>query len=249
MSDERRLVVLPVSPWSERASWALDHHGLSYRKVEHIPFIGERRLRRLVGARTSRATVPVLLAGGEVLTDSWDIAVYADREGSGSPLIPAAELAEIQRWNELGERTMTAARALTVGRLLASDAALDESLPRALPRLIRRALRPVTRHGMVWFARKYALDLSDTERPRRMVREALDALRAAIAATGYVRSSFSYADIIAASLLQGVVPVAHRYIRLGSATREAWTQPELAADYADLIRWRDELYERHRKRA
>jgi glutathione S-transferase len=249
MSEERRLVVLPVSPWSERARWALDHHALGYRKIEHIPFIGERRLRRLVGARTSRATVPVLLAGGQVLTDSWDIAVYADREGSGSPLIPAADLAEIQRWNELGERTMTAARALTVGRMLASDGALEESLPPAVPRWIRRALRPVTRYGMVWFARKYALDLSDTERPRQVLRETLDALRAAIAATGYVRASFSYADIVAATLLQAVVPVAGRYIRLGRATREVWTQAELAADYADLIRWRDELYEKHRKRA
>jgi len=132
---------------------------------------------------------------------------------------------------------------------LASDGALDESLPPAVPRWIRRALRQVTRYGMVWFARKYALDLSDTERPRQVLRETFDALRAAIAATGYVRASFSYADIVAATLLQGVVPVAGRYIRLGRATREAWTQPELAADYADLIRWRDELYEKHRKRA
>jgi glutathione S-transferase len=182
MSEERRLVVLPVSPWSERASWALDHHALSYRKIEHIPFLGERRLRRLIGARSSRATVPVLLAGGEVLTDSWDIALYADREGSGSPLLPAAEAAEIRRWNEVAERTMTAVRALTVGRLLASDGALDESLPPAVPGLIRRALRPLTRYGMGWFARKYALDLNDTERPRQVLRETLDQLRAALAA-------------------------------------------------------------------
>jgi glutathione S-transferase len=248
MSEERRLVVLPVSPWSERARWALDHHALAYRKVEHIPFLGERRLRRLVGARSSRATVPVLLTGDQVLTDSWDIALYADREGSGSPLIPATDAAEIQRWNALAERTMIAVRALTVGRLLASDGALDESLPPAVPVLIRRALRPVTRYGMVWFARKYALELSDTERPRGVLRETLDQLRAALAGSGYVLGSFSYADIIAASLLQGVVPVAGRHIRLGPATREAWTQPDLAAEYADLIRWRDELYERYRKR-
>ena len=242
-------MVLPVSPWSERARWALDHHALAYRKVEHIPFIGERRLRRLVGARSSRATVPVLLAGGQVLTDSWDIALYADREGSGSPLIPAADAAEIQRWNELAESTMIAVRALTVARLLASNGALDESLPPAVPRLMRRALRPVTRYGMAWFARKYALPGSDAEASRRALRETLDQLRSVIAGTGYVLASFSYADIIAATLLQGVVPVAGRYIRLGPATREAWTQADLAEEYADLIRWRDELYERHRKRA
>ena len=52
-----------------------------------------------------------------------------------------------------------------------------------------------------------------------------------------------------ATLLQGVVPVAGRYICLGPATREAWTQADLAEEYADLIRWRDQLYERHRQRS
>ena len=41
----RRLVSLKVSPWSERAKWALDHQRLSYQVVEHAPFLGERRLR------------------------------------------------------------------------------------------------------------------------------------------------------------------------------------------------------------
>ncbi len=79
----RKLVSLHVSPWSERAKWALDHHGLDYEVVEHMPIIGERRLRRLVGPGKPRATVPVLLAGAEKV-----IAVYADREGKGTRLIP-----------------------------------------------------------------------------------------------------------------------------------------------------------------
>ena len=58
---------------------------------------------------------------------------------------------------------------------------------------------------------------------------------------------FSYADVIMASLLQGVAPVADRYIRLGPATRAAWTQLELARANADLIAWRDRLYEHHRR--
>jgi glutathione S-transferase len=49
-----------------------------------------------------------------------------------------------------------------------------------------------------------------------------------------------------AVLLQAVAPVADRYIRLGPATRQVWSQPELAAEFADLIAWRDTLYERHR---
>src|SRR5580658_7746154 len=45
MAFERKLVSLHVSPWSERAKWALDHHRLAYTVVEHVPIAGERRLR------------------------------------------------------------------------------------------------------------------------------------------------------------------------------------------------------------
>ena len=51
-----------------------------------------------------------------------------------------------------------------------------------------------------------------------------------------------------ASVLQGVAPVSGQYIRLGPATRGVWTQPALAAEFSDLIAWRDELYARQRRR-
>ena len=64
-----RLVTLHVSPFSERARWALDHHGIAYRVDPHTPFLGEPRLRRLVAkARTprpQRAVYPLLAGGWE----------------------------------------------------------------------------------------------------------------------------------------------------------------------------------------
>jgi glutathione S-transferase len=42
------------------------------------------------------------------------------------------------------------------------------------------------------------------------------------------------------------VSVADRYRELGPATRVVWTRQDLAARYADLVSWRDQLYERHR---
>jgi glutathione S-transferase len=241
-----RLIVLPQSPWSERARWALDHHGLGYRLIEHVPFLGERRLRRLVGHPKGRATVPVLLAAGEVFANSWDIACYADREGRGEKLIPADVESEAQRWNGIAEQAMIAARALTVHGLLASGQALQESLPAGTPGFLRPVLRPLARYGTKWFARKYALNLGDTETPKRALREALEQLRKAIIGSGYVLARFSYADIVMASVLQAVVPVSDRYLRLGPATRGAWTQADMAAAYDDLVAWRDGLYERHR---
>ena len=51
----------------------------------------------------------------------------------------------------------------------------------------------------------------------------------------------------AATMLQGVQPVADEYIRLGPATRSVWTQPALAAEFPELLAWRDALYRQHRR--
>jgi glutathione S-transferase len=247
---KRSLVTLPVSPWSERAKWALDHHGLAYETIEHVPFLGERRLRRLVGPSAGRVTVPVLLDGEQKLTESWEIALYADREGERTPLLPFERQGEIRAWNDLADRSMEAGRALVSAALLASPEALDETLPRDVPGFLRPLLRPVTRYGTAWFARKYELDLGARERHLGVLRATLERLRSALAQSSpHLLGSFSYADIVMAVLLQGVSPVDAAYIPLGPASRRAWTRSELAPEFSDLIAWRDELYSKHRARA
>jgi glutathione S-transferase len=242
-ATERTLVSLHVSPWSERAKWALDHHRLAYRVVEHVPVIGERRLRRLVGPDKKRATVPVLRVGSEVLTESWDIAHYADREGRADKLIPAGREDEVRAWAALADEAMSAGRALVVAGMLRTPAALDEAQPAAVPRWLRPAMRPGARALTRMFARKYDLRLEALEAEERKVGSALDRLRAALAVRSpYLLGAFSFADIAMATLLQGVLPVDDRFIRLGAGTREAWTNRRLAKDYADLVTWRDGVY-------
>ena len=246
----RTLLHLHVSPWSERARWVLDHHRLPYRKEVHLPFFGERRLRRLVGPKAGRATVPILIAGGQVLTDSWDIAVYADHEGAGAPLLPATLEPEIRRWNDRADALMEVGRALITASLIASPRARDEALPPAVPRWIRPLLRPITGYVMAWFARKYALALGDGAAQRAALREALLELRAAIPKElPYLLGAFSYADIAVATSLQGISPVADRHLRLGPATRAAWTDTALAEEFPDLLAWRDQIYDQHRRYA
>lgn len=242
------LVLLHVSPWSERVRWTFDHHGLAYEKIAHVPVIGERRLRRLVGGRVRPATVPLLIDGETVLTDSWSIATHADRLGAGASLFPAARLDEVRRWAELADVTMARGRALLVAAMLRDPAALDESMPPGVPKWLRRLLRPINRRGTLWFGRKYGVTLDDLTAHEDALRAGLDALRAGLGDSSYLLGDFSYADIATATMLQGVLPVADEYIRLGPATRAAWTHAELAAQYPDLLRWRDELYRRHRRR-
>ncbi len=242
-----RLAVLPVSPWSEQARWALDHHGLAYDTIDHAPFLGERRLRRLAGGGDRRVTVPLLLAGNEVIADSFDIARYADREGRGAALIPAGREPEVREWNDLSEATKRAGRPLIVAGLLASPAALNESFPPEVPRALRPLLRPLARHGTRWFARKYDLRLDDTPAHLAALRASFAKLRAGLAAgSPYLLGTFSYADVVMATCVQALVPVADRYLPLGPATRQLWTRDDLAAEFADLVAWRDRLYEQHR---
>jgi glutathione S-transferase len=242
----RRLVSLHVSPWSERARWALDHHRLDYLKIQHVPFVGERRLRRLSGKK-DRPTVPILLLDGETLTDSWDIALYADRVGQGSKLIPEDRRAQIRAFIDLADQTMSEARGLVTAAILASPAALDETLPATIPSFLRPLLRPSARYGSRWFARKYGVRLEETAAPLAKYRTTLLSLRESLAKSpSYLVGTFSYADIVMAGLLQGVSPAPDRYWRLGPATRKAWTQVDLASEFADLLAWRDRLYEMHR---
>jgi glutathione S-transferase len=214
--------------------------------LRHEPFIGERRLRQVTGKHVERPTVPVLVAGAEVLRESWDIVRYADREGGASPLIPAELEPAIRELHDLAERAMMEGRRLVTAGLLASDAALDDAQPKFVPVFARPLLRPLSRFGTRWFARKYALDLDDLVTPRRALAETLEQFRARYAGRPYLFDRFTYADIAFCVLLQGVSPVDDRYIRLTPAWRIAWTQPELAARFPDLVRQRDRLYAEHR---
>ena len=98
------------------------------------------------------------------------------------------------------------------------------------------------------FVRKYDLRLGDADEHTHVFRLALDRLRSGLAASSlYLHGSFTYADIVMASLLQGISPVDDRFWKLGPATRAAWTHAPLAAEYADLVAWRDSLYESRRR--
>lgn len=243
----RTLVQLWYSPWSEKARWSLDHHGIPYKKREHLPMIGEPLLKIQTGKLTGRVSVPVLLDTGEVFADSLAIARHADRIGVSSKLF--AKLDEVQHWSDVSEKTLKGARAALFTRLLHDDDALMEALPPFIPQAARRASLPVAVMAARFVEKKWVVP-SETEQLARDVATGLDAFRAGIAGgKKYLLDDFSYADIAMAAVLQMISPVDTKYIPLGPATRRAWTNEELAQKYGDLIDWRDALYEKHRTKS
>ncbi|MGB1014758.1 MAG: glutathione S-transferase family protein, partial [Nannocystaceae bacterium] len=112
------LYSLYFSPWSLKARWALDHHGVEYEQREYLPVIGEPLMRLRLRNFTAKITVPILFGTGAPLTDSFAIARYAETIGSGPKLFPPGRGRDIEAWNQRGETALAAGRLLSMAEIL-----------------------------------------------------------------------------------------------------------------------------------
>jgi len=233
-----------MSPWTERARWALDHHGIAYAYHEHVPMLGEVLLR--MKARTTKATVPLLEDGDDIVMGSFEIGKHAEKIGRGAPLFPRDRDAEIAHWADVAERMTRVGRAWLLTRLLKSKAAQAEALPSFVPGGLRGALAPSAGMAIRFLTKKYDVPDNAEQEVEHTLRPLLLELRAAIGDKAYVLtpSTFTFADVAMASTMQVVRPRDARL--LGPATREAWTNEALAAEFGDLLEWRDAIYAKHR---
>ncbi len=242
----RTLYALPYSPWSEKARWALDHHGIAYREVMYAPPIDEVRLRIRTRNLRGRLSVPLMLDGRRALTDSWDIAVYADELGAKEKLIPASRIEEIRAIDELSQRGLDAGRVLVLRQGLADDGALAEMAPRFVRRVLGPLTVPVVRRVVLRTQRKWGADVRTEDEALTTLGEVLAKLQRALAGKEFVLGTFSYADVAASQLLGMVSPVVHPRLRIGERTRARFTVASLAETFHDLVLWRDGLYEHRR---
>jgi glutathione S-transferase len=240
------LLGISVSPFSEKARFSLDHHGVPYRYREYVPMLGEPGLRIRLRKPTGTVSVPVLFDRGRVVTDSFRISRYAEAKGAGAPLFPEDRLADIVAWNDRCEAALTAGRALTMRKLLDAPETREEAMPPFIPKLLRPALGALVDAGYRFVRAKY--DATDGEAAAHTFRSQLVTLRAALAGRDYLLGDLTFADVAMSALLFGVAPPAPAYVRMGTATRAAFADAELAREFADLVAWRDGLYAKHRKK-
>jgi glutathione S-transferase len=228
------LVGEAFSPWTLKARWALAHCGVDHDYREYTPGLSEPWLRWRLRQWRQPVSVPVLLTRTQSIRGSWGIAEYAAQCAGDARL---GALAKVRPWDEISERGLAAARTRVVRAVLADDQALDESVP-LLRGDSRALLRPVAREVARRLDRKYAHLVQPNAH-----RAALDALRTGLAhaGTGYLLDRFSYADISMSVLLEAVVPTSGPEA-LGPVQRACWHDAALAAEFADLIEWRDGLH-------
>jgi glutathione S-transferase len=230
------------SPWTERARWALDHHGIGYRYSEHIPMLGEPLL-RLRGRRAGRAkaTAPLLVHAGGAIGDSLEIMRYADAHGRGASL--GSDTARAAAWAEEIEQGLAAGRARLTAAIITDPEALRESVLPVSPAPLSGLLRPVAAQAARFVAKKYGADLARTDEHIAVQRRVCLALRDALRGRAYIEGdTLGAADVLAATYLQMVEPVTHPRIVLLPALRRAWTAAPLVDEFADLLAWRDALY-------
>jgi glutathione S-transferase len=252
MTQPPTLWGLSVSPWTEKARWALDHHEVAYRYREHTPLLGEPALRwRTRGrARGTQATVPLLIDGRERIGDSHAIALHAERRGQGEPLFPGEHREAIAAWQRDSEATMHAARVLVAQALLENHNAQVEMLPPQIPGPLRRPLRLLAQSGAAFIARKHDAGPERRAESLRAIKQFAERVRQQLEGREHlVGERLTWADISAAMVVNGFSGgVPGRLVKL-PASAQTWTQAELVEQFGDLIAWRDRLYANHRPRS
>lgn len=235
------LLGLTYSPWTEKARWALDARRVPYAYRNYQPVLGEPALRLKLRRLRGVVSVPVLTTDeGEVIADSANIARWADARGEGPTLFPSGKAEAIAEWVTRSERAMGAGRVLTLARMHKDPEALRELVPRGMRSLPLST--SIAAFGVARTARKYGGGSSEEALGR--LRGFLDELRAALAGPTLL-GTFTFADIAVAQVIVSLEPPT-RGLKLGEASRRNYADPELAREYADLVAWRDALYEAHR---
>lgn len=238
----RYLLQLPQSPWSERARWALDHHGVSYRAVEYLPFVYAPIVRLASGEPARQVTVPMLFDDGRVLRDSIEIGRHAESLGGGAKLF--TDEGAVLHYCELSDRFLQAARIRALHRLALDDEALRESLPPLMARA-PSAFVPVARTVTRMMLGKYDTTSRPPAETEATLATVLADLDETLGSADYLAGgAFSFADIAVASALGFVRP--HPRAPLGQRERLVYTEPKLEALFPRLLAWRDRIVERHR---
>jgi len=205
---------------------------------EYIPTLSEPGLRLRLRQWSGTVSVPILLGGERIVRGSWDIARYANERSGDARL---GDFSDALPWHELSERALEEGRSRVVRCVLENPDALDEAVAALFPRVLARPLRFVARDAAARLNRKYAHLVQPGS-----LRNALLRTREQLGRGDgdFLLGKFSFADITMAVILEMVAPIARAEPPLGPATKACWSDPTLAAEFQDLLLWRERLVAR-----
>ncbi len=203
-----KLVTIPFSHYCEKARWALERCGVRYVEDGHLPMFHYLANRRAGAKRT----VPVLVDGDELVTDSTDIVAWADAKKAGT-LIPTGEgRADALALEEDFDRSLGPATRRWAYFHLLPRTDLDALITRGVPRWEAIAFRAARPLAIAVLKRGLKIDAAGAERSRIKIDEVFAAVSARLAdGRRYLAGDrFSVADLTFAALASPVlVPREH----------------------------------------
>jgi glutathione S-transferase len=240
---------IPLSHYSEKARWALDHKCIAHR-------------RRVLGAdyliRAWRATrqgkLPILWLDGRAISDSTRIIAALEERYPEPPLYPADPAARrraLALEDEFDEGLGPALRAAIVTPLFRHDPDVAlRVLTTGMSDKAYRTLRPLLRIFPAYYRFRHKIRDRNLEVDRATVNAALDRIEQERQGRSYlVGDAFTVADLTAAALLGALVqPPELQY------PRRIELPPNLEDYRASLLRhpatkWTIDIYRLHRGRS
>ncbi len=240
---------LPLSHFSEKARWALDHRRIPHRRRSPIPGVHIPIALLLSGGRT--ATFPILQLDGRTIVDSTALIAALEERYPERPLYPAdpelrRRALELEEFfdEELGPHV----RHLAFHELGRDRERMIEFVERGMP-------PPLNRFGAMSaaYARAYTnlrFGVHDEEAAvlaRAKIPAALDRIESELGSGGYlVGDAFTVADLTAAALLYPILIPEQGPLPADVQPPEGLRRFREPLEARPGYRWALEMFARHR---
>jgi glutathione S-transferase len=200
MMDTPLLWHIPLSHFSEKVRWALDHKRIAHnRRV-----LGPDYLIRAWRA-TGRGTLPILFLNGQAIGDSTHIIAALEERFPDSPLYPndAARQRALALEDYFDEQLGPALRAAIITPLFRSDPDIAlRVLTTGMPDKAYQTLRPLRKVFPAYYRFRHGIRDAKLDADRATVNAALDRIEQERQGRAHlVGHSFTIADLTAAAML------------------------------------------------
>ena len=192
---------IPLSHYSEKARWALDHKRIAH----HRQVLGLDYLIRAWRA-TGRGTLPILFLDGRAIGDSTHIIAALEERYPDPPLYPADAVARqhaLALEDYFDEQLGPALRAAVITPLFRHDPDLALGvLTTGMPDKAYQMLRPLVRIFPAFYRFRHKISDAKLDADRATVNAALDRIEQERQGRTYlVGDAFTVADLTAAAML------------------------------------------------
>ncbi|HUA02692.1 MAG TPA: glutathione S-transferase family protein [Solirubrobacteraceae bacterium] len=239
---------LPVSHYSEKVRWALDHKQIAHDRRAligglHIPIA-------LMITRGHSYTLPILELGGRIIGDSTEIIAALEEAHPQHPLYPE-DPGERQRalaledWfdHHLGPDI----RRYVFHALRGDQALFDELAASQIPPAVRRYRRVAGAYGRTFTGVRYrTASNKQADEALKGVTAAFDRLESELGDRQYLAGDrFTVADLTAASLFYPLVLPPEGPLQMALPPAIAEIHPSLSRRRGYL--WVEQMFARHRR--